>query len=555
MEPKVHQLIEALGRPEAYPHDPSAREGVAVVQTHLSLVFLTGARVYKFRKPVSLPFVDFSTRAERNRDCLREVRLNRRLAPDVYLGVAALLGSGAELAVGPPRESLAGAPEGAGAPEHCVVMRRLPAGRDALSLLRRGELGEEHLAHAARVLAEFHARSRFSRPPLRAAEWLEHVEAPVRANFEVLADVELPGVDSGEVARIAAAARRRFAEIADALEARRVSGRIVDGHGDLHLEHLWFEGGPERPLFIDCIEFSDELRILDTASEVAFLAMDLEYRDRGDLGDLFLSEYALRADDYLLFLVVDYYLSYRAAVRAKVAALAARDPAIAAPQREAAARSAARHLELAARALRPRTRGLVVATCGPVGTGKSSVAKELARHLRGVRIASDPLRKRLAGLPPEARAAAGFGQGIYTAAWSDRVYRALLERARPVVESGRVAVLDATFATRRRREALRRALAELEVPGILVETRCPREVVLARLARRQAEARDPSDAGPELFEKSAAAFEPPGEWPSEARAAVDTSAPDWSKRVRELAERIESRARGGGPAAPSEGSR
>lgn len=555
MQLGVPELVEALGRPEAYPHDESARAGVTCVQTHLSVVFLTGARVYKFRKPVSLPFVDFSTRAERNRDCLREVRLNRRLAADVYLGVAALTGARGRIAVGPTREALVGPAEGGEVPEHCVVMRRLPAGTDALSRLRRGELGEEHLAHAARVLAEFHATARFSRPPLRAAEWLEHVEAPVRANFEVLSEVDLPGIDRAEVARIEAAARRHFAEIADALEARRVSGRIVDGHGDLHLEHLWFESGPERPIFIDCIEFSENLRILDTASEVAFLAMDLEYRERGDLAAFFLSEYASRADDYPLFSVVDYYLSYRAAVRAKVEALAAGDPSIEAPQREAASQSARRHLELAARALRPRGRGVVVATCGPIGTGKSSVARELVRRLRGVRIASDPLRKRLAGLSPEARAGAEFGRGIYTPEWSCRVYRGLVERARPVVESGRVAVLDATFATRRRREELRRALEELDVPGILVEIRCPREVALARLVRRQAEGRDPSDAGPELFEKSAAAFEEPREWPTGSRAVVDTSAPDWRERAGELAERIASLLSGGAPRARVEGAR
>jgi hypothetical protein len=316
----------------------------------------------------------------------------------------------------------------------------------------------------------------------------------------------------------------------DVFEARRREGRAVDGHGDVHLQHVWFEAGREVPTLVDCIEFNDSLRHIDAAAEVAFLAMDLRYRGRGALAARFLQSYAEAADDYGLFEVVDYFISYRAAVRAKVAAIAAEDAGIAARQRAAAATSARAHMRLAARALRAPASGALVLLAGIVGTGKSSAAQVVAAATEGVVIASDRLRKRMRGLPDDARD--GARRGIYTRAAKDAVYAAMLERAAPVLRSGRVAVLDATYESASQRDRALRWAAARGVPVCMVETRAPRAATLDRLARRAAAGRSASDAGPARYEASRRAFAPVKPPRGVAHLVAPTARPGWRARLR-----------------------
>jgi aminoglycoside phosphotransferase family enzyme/predicted kinase len=532
-------LVADLGRAAAYPPEARADRELAPVQTHISHVFLTATRVYKLRKAVAFPFLSFATRAERNADCLRELRLNRRLAPDVYLGVAPLLRRDGGFAVGETGEALAPGGAGGRAPEHCVVMRRLPDGRDAQSLLAAGRLERGMVEAAAERVAHFHEGHRLGRPaPFAPDEWLARCEAPVLENLRLLRE-DAPGSPLAErAARVETAARRWLRERARDFEERRVRGLAVDGHGDLQLQHLWFEGDRREPLIIDCTEFNEDFRRIDAASEVAFLAMDLRYRGSADLAALFLRRYARETDDFHLYAVLDYFVSYRAAVRSKVAELASREPEIDARQREAAAASAERHLRLAEEALAESGPGALVVLCGTVGSGKSTAAELLADATGGAVVSSDRTRKRMAGLAATERVSGEREQALYSAEQSERVYAGLLERAEPVVRSGRVAVLDATHASRARRE---RALAWARERGVaarLVQTTCAREEALARLARRRESGRDPSDAGPELYRASIQGFEPPEEWPAADRTEVDTSAPGWRDALEALARRV-----------------
>jgi len=538
-------VVSALADPRGHPHDPDAAGGVEQVQTHISHVFMTRGRVYKLRKAVSLGFLSFATRGERNADCLREVALNRRLAPDVYLGVAPVhLAPAPHL--GPVAETLAPPAADGTVLEHCVVMRRLPAGRDALSLLERGELRPEQLDRLARCVARFHASHGLGRPaPFTAEEWLERSEQPVHESHDALDGA--PGIPPRTLARVREATARFLREHGALLEARRPAGRAVDGHGDLHLQHVWFERDDAEPLLIDCIEFREDLRRIDPASEVAFLAMDLAYRRRPRLAERFLRAYAEASDDFGLYELVDFHASYRAAVRAKVAALAARDAAVPAPQRRAAEGSARRHLALAARSLAPRT-GALVLVCGGIGSGKTTVANILADELAGPVIASDRLRKRLAGLAAEDRLGAGF----YDPASRAAIYEAMLERAAPALRSGRSVVLDATFARRAWRQQAGACAERLGVPAFLVETRCAEAVVLERLRRRARAGSDASDAGPELLRQDRAAFEATAEWPRARRFRIDTDGPRWRGELRALAAQLrrEIRARQPAPGAP-----
>jgi aminoglycoside phosphotransferase family enzyme/predicted kinase len=471
-----------------------AQSGAEHVQTHLSHVFLTRERVYKLHKAVRFDFVDFGTRASRNEDSLREVRLNRRLAPDVYLGVAPVHVDGPAPGLGTVAETLV--PDR----EHCIVMRRLPHGRDALSLLERGELHPVHVDAIAARIAELHDHAGLGAPaPLEAGLLSTRARAAGARAFELLEHQ------------------------AQRLETRRRDGRVVDGHGDLHLQHVWFEHAGAPPLAIDCLAFRDDYRQIDGANDVAFLAMDLEYRGRRDLGERFVRSYAALRDDFDLYGVLDLFIAYRAAVRAKVADLATRDAGLAAGQRDAAAASAERHLALAEAALAPVRHGAIMVIAGAVGSGKSSVAAALADSCGGVVLSSDRLRKRLAGLAPTAR---GHAE-IYTGERTEEVYAALLARAAPVVLSGRLAILDATFARASFRSEVLAWAAAHAVRAVLIETTCGRAESLARLAARTRAGDDPSDAGPERLAASLADFEPTDDWPADARRSVATDRDGW----------------------------
>jgi aminoglycoside phosphotransferase family enzyme/predicted kinase len=530
LEPLPDELVERLGCAAAYPGDAAASEGVETLQTHISHLFFTRERVYKFRKAVELPFVSFATKELRDADCLREVSLNRRLAPDVYLGVAALRRGASGLEVGPIGEGLE-----ADALEHCVVMRRLRAGCDAQSLLEAGRLSGEHIDRFAERVARFHAEHPLE-PPLERDEWYERATQPFFDVVQLARDAgggDLPADFIGELAR---QVEKRARGLAHRFEQRRLEGRGVDGHGDLHLQHIWFERDDE-PIAMDCVEFRSDLRRMDAAAEVANPAMDLRYRGRPDLAERFLARYAWQRDDFGLYSVVDYFASYRAAVRGGVAAVASVETEISREQRSAAAGSARAHLRLASvlLELHPLGGGLVLMT-GTVGSGKSTAAHEIAHALDAVVIGSDRTRKSLAGLALTEHG----GPDVYSHAFTERVYAGLLERAAPVVESGRCAVLDATFARRADRARAAQWADAHGLPALLVETRCDPSAAHGRLVERAkggSALGSESDAGPELLERSIARYEPPNEWPARRRLEADTTAPDWRAKLAASARR------------------
>lgn len=527
------KALSHLTHPDAYPTDASAKNGIEWIQTHLSHVFLTERRVYKLRKPVDLGFVRFATRDERCADCDREVALNRRLAAGVYLGVAPILGDGGQHWVGSvcPR-----VPSGPDRPEYCVVMRRLPTGRDALSMLQKGVLGNRQLDQVSARMAGFHARHGLGAPaPFTPREWQARCLEPVEENCKALAEASPAGC--AELLAETREALLGFGErCSERFDQRRRRGRIVDGHGDLHLQHIWFEHDRAAPLIIDCLEFSDRLRHIDVASEIAFLAMDLRYRGRGDLGEHFLRSYARESDDFDLYRVVDFFVGYRATVRAKVAAIAAGDAGIASDQRARAAASARRHLELAAEIMGSRPPGSIVLVGGAVGTGKSTVAEALADEIGGVVVTSDRVRKQMVGLAADEHVRARPDEGLYASDAIDRVYRGVIDRARPIVESGRVAILDATFGRRRHRAMAAEQARALRVPLCFVEARCSPEIARSRLLVREAEGSDPSDAGPDFHAASLERFEPlTGEGHLEV---IRTDAEDWHTELVGLAHRL-----------------
>jgi len=519
-------LVRDLGHPAAHPADPSAPDGVARIQTHLSHVFLTGDRAVKIRKPVDLGFVDFSRLSDRNRDCLAEVSLNRRLAPDVYLGVAPIVRGESGWELGKLGEALRPGHE------HAVVMRRLRPGTDALSLLGAGRLGPRRLEAAAAALARFHADHAVP-AQAEAHAWRPEVDAPMQACIEALRGGP---VARPEEATALASGWTRALDLRRSVFERRAQRR-VDGHGDVRLEHLWFETADGPPLFIDCVEFDPELRRIDPASEVAFLVMDLAHRGRSDLGEHFLGCYAVESDDFDLYGVVDPFVAYRAAVRAKVAAIAAEDRALAPEQRASAHAAARSYLKLALRSLEVPGPGRVIALCGTVGTGKSTVARALARAIGGaVVVSTDRTRKRVV--------AAGRSEERYAPERIEAVYEAVLARAAPALASGRTVLLDATFQLRETRDRVRAWARAAGADAWLLHVDCPEAIARDRLRVRSERGGDASEAGPERLATSRAAFERPDEWPGDRRIELDTGdEADIEDEIRAAAERIGIRTR------------
>lgn len=516
------QLASLLSERTSWPTESGSLD---YVQTHISHVFLARERVFKLRKAVRLPFLDFGSRDARNADCVNEVELNRRLAPSVYLGIAPVIERAGSVQIGPVGQTLTDPKF-----EHVVVMRRLAADRDALSLLDKHLLGAREVESIALTLARFHASQDLGRPaPWSSVAWLERISAPILDCLASLAESRVvPGV---RIKDLEARVREQLVSLRPRLEERRLEGRAVDGHGDLHLDHVWFEDARAQPLMIDCLEFNEDLRKIDRASEVAFLAMDFRYRGRSDLAEWLLATYARQTDDYGLFSVVDLYSAYRALVRAKVAALAVLQQSIPESQRSKARSSVDRHLTLAEDLLEPGRSGGLVVLCGTVGSGKSSVANHLAQTERGIPVASDRVRKALAGVDVTAHSPAATDEGLYRPEQTERVYQALLERAAPIIDGGRVAILDASFSKRAQRDAVRNWAAQRALPVRLVEVRCDSGEARARLRERARLGTDASDAGPEFLPISEARFESPTEWPESDRETVWTHEDGWKERI------------------------
>lgn len=482
----------ALARPDSYPGGPAA---VEVRETHISWVFLAGDRAYKLKKPVVLDFLDYGTPERRHRMCREEVRLNRRLAPDLYLGVRGvrLTASGAELT----------GEDDADAVDFVVEMRRYDE-RDTLAArLERGELRRGQVAQVGRVLAGFHAAASPAaavRAPALAAE-----RRFDRNLHELLADTE----QRGEIERIQALERFAHAYVgahATTFQTRATTGRIRDGHGDLRAEHVLVAGGVQ---IVDCVEFDRDLRVLDVADDLAFLVFDLAAQGGERFGDVLVRAYREAGGDPGADDLIAFYATYRALVRAKVALVrAAQLPATSAEHGSESAR--ARDLIGLAERFAWRARlPLLILVCGGPATGKSSLARALAERSGLAHLSSDLTRKRLVGVRATQRA----GQAAYGADWNVRTYAELGRRAATLIRSSRGAIVDATFRHLADRQAFTAAFAGA-APTLFLECRAPVSVIAQRASRRARQRGRVSDADAAIAVREQQAWEPLDEVPA-----------------------------------------
>lgn len=451
-----------------------------IVATHISVLGFTPDRVYKTKRPVAFPFVDLSTVERRRVVCNDEVRLNRRLAPDVYLGVDDL----------PATPDLPAEP--------VVVMRRLPDARRLSELVAAGA-GSECLDALADRIAAFHAVARRG-PEVDACATHAFVHDLWERGFDGWSAFRGNPLDEDAVAEVEARARAYLAGRAPLFAARVAAGRAVDGHGDLLTQDVFcLDDGPR---VLDCLEFSDELRFGDVLADLAFVAMDLERRDAPMLARRFLDRARLAEGDDWPASLEHHWIAYRAHVRAKVACLRHADGA----DPEAVVHAAA-DLELARRHLAAGTVHLV-AIGGLPASGKSTIAAAYAAESGSVLVRSDVVRKARLGLAADADASAPIDTGLYTPRARAAVYDDLLREAARHAHLGVSVVLDASWSEPAARAALVRLGLECSAPVVAFECQVADDVARARIAGRAACGGDASDAGPDVLAAMRARWEP-----------------------------------------------
>jgi uncharacterized protein len=501
-------LIDAMMAAEFYPHHP--RE-VELRQTHVSYVFLAGDYVYKIKKPVQLPFIDCSTLAKRRELCEREVRLNRRLAPDVYLGMVPLVlrdgvFSSSEL------------PGGDGTVvEFAVKMRRLSDERRLDTMAAAEKIGNLDVDALAKRIAELHtaaSRSEAWSYGTATAIWQLAV-GNIAETERLLADT----VSLDKLKVIERYIRHYISSHWRFLNLRARTGRILDGHGDLRADSVYFTNDGIK--IVDCLEFSDALRWGDAASEIAFLAMDLDRLERPELSAEFVRSYAEATNDRDLTILLSFYKCHRAVVRAKVELTASREVDRPVSERIACRERARYYLGQGCAYANSTPRPGLIVVCGAPGTGKSTMAKALGDLLGFEVVSSDSERKLLAGIAPTTRIEARYGEGIYSYDFSQQVYRALLKKAEQALTAGKGIILDATFRHRREREELTTAPFGVEL--LYVECQADRDEVIRRLLERASRPNQISDATVEIYLAQLNEFEPLDEIPGPRRVIADTT--------------------------------
>ena len=488
-------LIAALKNPACYAHNV---DEVRLAETHISWVLLTGRYAYKIKKPIKLPFLDFSTLPRRLHFCREELRLNRRLAPELYLGVVPIGGSPSAPRVGKKP-----------AFEYAVKMRQFPPEARLDKRLAANAVTRAAITEFATRLAKFHG----GLPALDTDPAGRLAQAAARENVAALAQ-HVRGRQRRELDTLRAWTDREFAGLAAMFAQRTAEGAERECHGDLHLENLlWHDGSI---VAYDALEFDPALREIDVVNEVSFLAMDLIAHGRHDLAYDFLNRYFEVSGDYAGTDVLRFYLVHRALVRAKVGAIKA--------EQAGREKRADRYVETAYALCRPAT-PLLLITHGLSGSGKTTITDELVGRLRALRVRSDLERKRLHGLAAEARTGSGVAQGLYAAGDTRRTYEELARIADRALRHSFNAIVDATFLRRAERWELRQVAAFNGARFAILDCTAPAEELRRRIAARDTAGRDASEATFAVLEHQLATQDPLDRAERRSSIQVDTRRP------------------------------
>ena len=511
------QLIHTLLNPAVYPHPA---DQVEHIETHISHVLLAGDQAYKIKKPLDLGFLDFSTLDKRRFYCEEELRLNRRLAPELYEAVVAFSGT-------PEAPEFDGNGE---AFEYAVRMKRFDREQELNRLLEREALPRHWMDELARTVGDFH------RSIPRAGEDAslgtpEAVLAPMEENFNQLEGLLDNSDELQRLARLRAWTEAEFHRLHERLATRLRQGFIRECHGDMHLGNMAHVNG--HIMIFDGIEFSASLRWIDVASEVAFVTMDLKDRGAPAHAHRFLNGWLEATGDYAMLALLPFYEVYRAMVRAKVAGIRLGQQGLGPEERKHARAQCQQYLRFAEELTASAGQPALLVNHGLSGSGKTTLSQPLVEKLGAVTVRSDVERKRLAGMDALERGNSAPGAGIYGEEMSARTYARLAELCEQVLEAGYVAIADATFLGREYRDTFAALAHRLGVPFAVLHFQAPEAVLRERVAARAAQGNDASDAGVAVLEHQLRTVEPPGE--DEPVIPIDSTGTLPEEKLREIA--------------------
>ena len=428
-------LIEFLSKPTSYPHKTD--KTIQVIQTQMSLVFLTGDYVYKLHKPVDLGYVDYTTLDKRHYFCEQEVKLNRRLSPDLYYGVLPITADqNGRLELDGKGQTV----------EYAVKMKTLPSDKMLDKLLASDSVTEDMMTLVAKKVSDFHKKAVFSDEIANVAS-LDTLSFNAEENFQQLSPYAGRVFSQKQLDRIIAFTRAFLKDKADLFNKRIRDNRIKDCHGDLHSQHICFTD----PISIyDCIEFIDRFRYVDVAAEVSFLCMDLDHSGHADLSQAFFKAYLENSQDEEIRLLTDYYRCYYACVRAKVNCFQLDDPLVSDEAKEKCQSTAKAYIDLAC-AYTDRKPRLFI-NYGTTGCGKSTLSRELSKHLGLVYLSSDITRKKLANVALDDHHFKEYNADLYSPEMTEATYNALYDNADKALKAGLSVILDAAFLKKAERD-------------------------------------------------------------------------------------------------------
>lgn len=497
------QLAQSLLEGKGIDH---SREDPRLIETHVSWLVLLGEYAYKIKKPVNLGFLDFTTLEKRRYFCEEEVRLNQRTAPDIYLDVIPFSGSETNPF-----------PDDATAPfEYAVRMRRFDDSQLLSNVIAGGGVDEFVIHRLAESIASFHLSiGNREAPPAFATP--VRVREPSDQNFEQIRPLLVDRTERRLVAELESWASTQHTLRQWDFRFRHDHGFVRECHGDLHLANIFYDG--IRCTLFDCVEFNEAFRWTDVACDIAFTIMDLESKGSPELAHLLLNEYLQYTGDYGCLSVLDYYLVYRAMVRAKVAAIRADQD----PGHAASLHNESRHyLSLARRYTETRPVSLVLMS-GLSGSGKTTVARKLAAQTGAIHIRSDVERKRIFGLSP-LESSRRADTDIYTDAANELTFSELESLARLLISRGLGVIIDATFIERDLRERFEAIAVEMGIPWRIVNCTASEDVIRKRLATRVSDA---SEAGFEQFLDQRRRFDAFTAIEMDQKVDVNTGQDDW----------------------------
>jgi uncharacterized protein len=487
-----HTLVAAMTSADFYPHKPTE---ILHKQTHISDVFLAGDLVYKVKKPVNLGFLDFSTLEKRYEFCCEEVRLNQRLTSDIYLGVEKITWDKNRYGLNSSGETV----------EYAVKMRRLPDENTLKSLLVSNRVTESFINRLIHTLSDFYTASALTKKEMDQFGSFDAIWQNCRDNFNHLPDFSGPGAGNRKLQLIKAATRMFLDRHKELFDRRIENNHICDTHGDLKTEHVYQYQGVQ---ILDCIEFNPAFRYQDTASDLAFLAMDMDFLGHRPTALFLLSRYVKTANDVDLMQVIDFYKCYRAMVQVKVYHLQIETmPSQGDAQKAKHIHEMEQYLDLAYQYAMKTAFPVIWVTCGMIAAGKSTVAEKLAALFSIPWIRSDEIRKTLFEKLPDKSGKTGFEKGMYSPEATSLVYGKMLITAQAALEKGRSVILDATCRKQKERHDILQLAADTGANIIFVECRCPDREIKARLKNREHQS-TVSDARLEHFDAIKKSMDP-----------------------------------------------